>query len=270
MQEIRRGAARPAAADRARVRKALGLVAGAGLLAVVVVWAGCVGGEIGKGAGETALAPAEGHGPEALLSGGSWIATATVEDVGVYAEPGDDQPERRLGGRDENGTPLVLLVDGADASGAWLPVFLPVRPNGSRGWVRSRDVDLAQTQYRIEVELSAHRLVVRRDREVVVESPIGVGKDSTPTPGGQYYVKELIQPPSPDTVYGPYVFGLSGFSDVLTSFAGDPDAGIAIHGNNDPGSIGRNVSHGCIRLPNEVVTRMTGLIPLGTPVEIRA
>jgi lipoprotein-anchoring transpeptidase ErfK/SrfK len=97
-----------------------------------------------------------------------------------------------------------------------------------------------------------------------------VGRDNTPTPGGRYYVKELIQPPTPDTVYGPYVFGLSGFSQVITSFAGDPDATIGIHGNNDPGSIGRNVSHGCIRLPNDVVTRMTRIIPLGTPVEIRA
>jgi hypothetical protein len=57
---------------------------------------------------------------------------------------------------------------------------------------------------------------------------------------------------------------------VLTSFGGDPDAVIGIHGNNDPSSIGRNVSHGCIRLPNDVVSRMAGLIPLGTPVEIRA
>jgi lipoprotein-anchoring transpeptidase ErfK/SrfK len=270
MQDIRRRSARPVAADRARIRRTLGLVAGAGFLAVAVVWAGCAGEEVGKQPGVASRVAADGHGPDALLPGGSWIATAAVADVAVYAERGDDRSVQRLAGHDENGTPLVLLVDGSDASGAWLPVFLPVRPNGSQGWVRSRDVDLTQTQYRIEVELSAHRLVVRRDRAVVIESSIGVGKDSTPTPGGRYYVKELIQPTSPDSVYGPYVFGLSGFSDVLTSFAGDPDAGIAIHGNNDPGSIGRNVSHGCIRLPNEVVSRMTELIPLGTPVEIRA
>jgi lipoprotein-anchoring transpeptidase ErfK/SrfK len=204
------------------------------------------------------------------LPGGSWIATATVADVAVYADPGDDQPVQHLVSPDDNGTPLVFLVAGRDAGGAWLPVLLPVRPNGSTGWVRSRDVELVQTRYRIEVELAAHRLTVWRDREVVIESAIGVGKDSTPTPGGRYYVKELIQPPSPDSVYGPYVFGLSGFSDVITSFAGDPDAAIGIHGNNDPSSIGRDVSHGCIRLPNDVVTRMTELIPLGTPVDIRA
>lgn len=255
--------------DRARARKALGLVLGAGFLAGGVAWAGCVGDGRGTGAGPQRSA-VEGEGREALLAGGSWIATATVAEVEVFADPDDDQPIRRLASSDENGTSLVFLVDGPDAGGAWLRVLLPVRPNGTTGWVRSRDVDLAQTPYRIEVELKAHRLTVWRGREVVVESPIGVGRDNTPTPGGRYYVKELIQPSTPDSVYGPYVFGLSGFSDVVTSFAGDPDAAIGIHGNNDPSSIGRNVSHGCIRLPNDVVTRMTELIPLGTPVEIRA
>src|SRR4029453_10500052 len=61
---------------------------------------GCVGGEIGKGAGEAVPAPAEGHGPEALLSGGSWIATATVDDVAVYASAGDHQPPQRVPGPD--------------------------------------------------------------------------------------------------------------------------------------------------------------------------
>jgi len=265
--------ARRSAADRARARKALGLVAGAGFLAAGVMGAGCVGGGTGRLAGVAQRPAAEDagdHDRNGLRPGASWIATAAVGEVEVFADPDDDQPVRRLASPDDNGTPLVFLVDGPDAGGPWLRVLMPVRPNGTTGWIRSRDVDLAQTPYRIEVELTAHRLSVWRGREVVVESPIGVGRDNTPTPGGRYYVKELIQPPTPDTVYGPYVFGLSGFSDVITSFAGDPDATIGIHGNNDPSSIGRNVSHGCIRLPNDVVTRLTELIPLGTPVEIRA
>jgi lipoprotein-anchoring transpeptidase ErfK/SrfK len=263
-----RSAPRPTR-DVARARKALGLVAGAAFLAAGVMWAGCVGEGPGKQAGVATHGEVEGHAG-ALLPGGSWIASATVPEVAVYGDPGDEQPLRRLASLDENGTPLVFLVARRDASGPWLPVLLPVRPNGSTGWVRARDVELSQTRYRIEVELAAHRLTVWHDRDLVVDSPIGVGKDSTPTPGGRYYVKELLQPPTPRSVYGPYVFGLSGYSNVLTSFAGDDEAVIGIHGNNDPASIGRNVSHGCIRLPNDVVTRMTEIIPLGTPVDIRA
>jgi lipoprotein-anchoring transpeptidase ErfK/SrfK len=239
------------------------------LLAVGATSAGCGVDDSGHRNRGAQGPDTQSHGQDALLAGGSWIATAAVRDVEVFASPDADRPIRHMASPDENNTPLVFLVEGRDASGPWLRVLLPVRPNGTTGWVRSRDVELKQTQYRIEVELGAHRLRVWEDTQVVVDSPIGVGRDNTPTPGGRYYVKELLQPPTSDTVYGPYVFGLSGFSEVLTSFAGDPDATLGIHGNNDPSSIGQNVSHGCIRLPNDVVTRMTELIPLGTPVEIR-
>jgi lipoprotein-anchoring transpeptidase ErfK/SrfK len=238
-------------------------------VALAAVSATACGAHPGSGDPTRAQAVEQRHDADALLPGASWIATAEVPEIAVYGDPDDDQPSHRLTSPDENGTPLVFLVDTPDGDEDWLPVLLPVRPNGSRGWIRAKDVELTQTQYRIQVELAAHRLTVRRGPDVVVDTPIGVGGRSTPTPDGRYYVKELLRPPTPDTVYGPYVFGLSGFSNVLTSFAGDDEAVIGIHGNNDPSSIGGNVSHGCIRLPNDVVTRMTELIPLGTPVDIR-
>jgi lipoprotein-anchoring transpeptidase ErfK/SrfK len=111
--------------------------------------------------------------------------------------------------------------------------------------------------------------------EVFAEEPIGVGTTDTPTPGGLYYTKELLQPidrqgrPIPDGPYGPYAYGLSGFSDVLYDFAGG-DGVIGIHGTNDPSSIGRDASHGCIRLSNEAITRLASTLPIGVPVEIKA
>ncbi|HEY3142347.1 MAG TPA: L,D-transpeptidase [Acidimicrobiales bacterium] len=204
----------------------------------------------------------------ALLPGASWIATAAVPVVDAFADPKDATPTDHLTNPDEYGTPLTFLVDTNDADGKWLPVMLPVRPNGTRAWIHASDVTLAQTQYRINVELTAHTLKVMSDDDVVLTTQVGVGKDSTPTPGGTYYIKELLEPPNPDTVYGPYVFGLSGFSNVLTSMNGDGQGVIGIHGNNDPSSIGQNVSHGCIRVPNDVITRMATFLPLGTPVDI--
>jgi lipoprotein-anchoring transpeptidase ErfK/SrfK len=92
----------------------------------------------------------------------------------------------------------------------------------------------------------------------------------TPTPGGLYYIKELLKPPNPNTVYGPYAYGLSGFSDALESFEGG-DAVIGIHGTNDPSGLGKDVSHGCIRMPNDQIIKLVEEIklPLGVPVEIR-
>ena len=60
--------------------------------------------------------------------------------------------------------------------------------------------------------------------------------------------------------------GISAFSTVLTGWAqGGP---VAIHGTNEPWSIGHAVSNGCIRLPNETLRRVFTLAVAGTPVII--
>jgi lipoprotein-anchoring transpeptidase ErfK/SrfK len=200
----------------------------------------------------------------------TWVATATIPEVAVYTEPEASEPSHRLANPNENGAPLVFLVDGIDASGDWVPVHLPVRPNGSKGWIRASDVTLAQNDYRMTVELSAHRLRLTKGGELVVETPVGVGTTDTPTPGGVYYIKELLLPPDPDGAYGPYAYGLSGFSNnpELATFNGGTGV-IGIHGTNDPATVGQDVSHGCIRLTNDVITELAGILPLGTPVDIR-
>ena len=63
-------------------------------------------------------------------------------------------------------------------------------------------------------------------------------------------------------MYGPFAFGLSGFSDVHMDFAGGEGV-IGIHGTNDPASIGTRVSNGCIRVPNDVITDLAARLPLG-------
>ncbi len=201
------------------------------------------------------------------------IATATDDAVDVYVDPDSRQVLRRLDASEvvslPGQIPLTFLV--ANQSEEWVQVHLPVRPNGSTGWLRGEDVVLTATDLRIEVSLGDRRLVLRDGGDVVMDVPVGIGKQDVPTPGGVYYVKELLQPPDPDGPYGAYAYGLSGFSPVLESFAGG-EAVIGIHGTDDPGSIGEEVSHGCIRLHDDDVTRLVeefGL-PLGTPVEILA
>jgi len=98
-------------------------------------------------------------------------------------------------------------------------------------------------------------------------SLIGVGEAATPTPRGTYFITALFRLIDPYGPYGPYAFGLSGFSNVLRSFGGGPGQ-LAIHGTNDPGGIGSNVSHGCIHVSNPEITRLSKELPLGTPVQI--
>jgi lipoprotein-anchoring transpeptidase ErfK/SrfK len=164
-----------------------------------------------------------------------------------------------------NGGPRVFLVK--EQRDGWLHVALPVRPNGSSGWIREGDVTLSSNPYRVRVDLAEHRITVWEGGQMILDEPVGVGTRDAPTPGGEYYLAELLQPPDPTTVYGPYAFGLSRFSEVFTNFAGGEGV-IGIHGNNDPSTLGQDVSHGCIRMSNDGITRLAQLLPLGTPVRV--
>jgi lipoprotein-anchoring transpeptidase ErfK/SrfK len=80
-------------------------------------------------------------------------------------------------------------------------------------------------------------------------------------------VNQRLIPEDPSGPFGPGAVGISAFSTVLTGWTqGGP---IAIHGTNEPWSIGRAVSNGCIRLPNTVLRRLFAEALAGTPVLIR-
>jgi lipoprotein-anchoring transpeptidase ErfK/SrfK len=95
---------------------------------------------------------------------------------------------------------------------------------------------------------------------------VGIGTGRTPTPRGQFYLTSLIELPDRGTIYGPYAYGLSGYSEVLDTwrFGGI----IGLHGTNDSSSIGRGSSHGCIRMNNRDIRELVKILPLGTPIEI--
>jgi lipoprotein-anchoring transpeptidase ErfK/SrfK len=248
-------------------------VVGALTLVALVVATACGGGSGDEATGTTRPSgPTQTGAPvttatTAPAATGSLVAQARGASVQVYATAADDQPTVALDDPNENGAPLVFLVE--QDQGDWLQVLLPIRPNGSTGWVRRADVSVSSNPYRIDIALGAHTLAVHEGDTLVSEYPIGVGTASTPTPGGKYYIKELLEPPDPNGPYGVYAYGLSGFSNVLDEFNGG-DGVIGIHGTNDPSTIGTDVSHGCIRLTNEAITEMVGILPLGTPVHIAA
>lgn len=164
-------------------------------------------------------------------------------------------------------TPLVLLVKTVQEDA--IEVYLPVRPNGTTGWVKPSDVTLYATDLQLDVYHADHTMTLSEAGQVIATYPIATGQDDMPTPGGVYFIRELLAPPNPEGSYGPYAYGLSGYSPVLDNFNGG-DAVIGIHGTDDPSSIGKDVSHGCIRMDNDDITELveTWQLPLGTPVYI--
>jgi len=243
-----------------------------GLLAFVAVAAllsGCGG---GSGTASPPLtrssSPTSATGPSTTVHySASVVAQAKVPSVAVFDTSTATTPSKTLPSPQPSGSPLVFLVQGGEASR--LHVLLPIRPNGTTGWIERNDVTLSQHDYRIVVALGAHTITVYKGDAVFDQEPIGVGTKDTPTPGGTYYTKELYKLPNANGPYGPFAYALSGYSDVLTDFAGG-DGVLGIHGTNDPSAIGHDVSHGCIRMSNPGITKLAQTLPLGVPVEIQA
>lgn len=202
-------------------------------------------------------------------SGFSIVATATVPRVEIYATATDTVAKATLSNPLPDGhTPLTLLVDAQTSKRA--KVLLPVPPNGSTGWVDLSQLQTARNDYRIEVSLTKHQLVVHHGGDVIMTEQVGVGATATPTPQGRFYLKALLKPPNQNTVYGHYAYPLSGQSETLKEWqGGEPTLGL--HGTNDPAaSLGKDVSHGCIRMSNDAIDTLAKILPLGTPLVVTA
>jgi lipoprotein-anchoring transpeptidase ErfK/SrfK len=189
----------------------------------------------------------------------------------VFERPGG--PRLASFGRlNVNGVPTVFAILGERLDASCRPalyrVQVPMRPNGSTGWVAPRALDLAVVRTRIEVDLSNRRLTLLRSGRPVLRAPVAIGSSATPTPTGRYYVNQRLIPADRSGPFGPGAVGISAFSNVLTGWTqGGP---IAIHGTNAPWSIGQAASNGCIRLRNAVLLRVFRAALAGTPVIIRA
>jgi lipoprotein-anchoring transpeptidase ErfK/SrfK len=200
-----------------------------------------------------------------LPRGTSAVAWALGRPVAVFGSARARRPERVFPVHDQYGITQVFLVKRAVPG--WLEVYLPARPNGSTGWVRSASVGLTLDSYRVVVDTAAHELTTYRGGRSIMHTRVGVGKPATPTPRGLFYVVENLRMIPSSGPYGTYAFGLSAHSTVLATF-GTGDAQIALHGTNEPASIGQNWSNGCVHMSDSVANWMARTVPLGTPVQI--
>lgn len=247
-------------------------------MALALILTGCGGGGTAAPSSTTLPAPttvATTAAPTTTVAAkGAVLAVASVARVDVYVSPVQPEPARSLENPQPSGAapgttfPLRMLV--TEDRGEWLRVLLPIRPNGSSGWIRRDVVTLEPPHpYRVKVELGEHRITVWEGERVVLQEPVGVGASGrTPTTRGLFFTTEVFDVlPSQQSAYGPHAFALSGFSEVLYSFGGGTGV-LGIHGTDDTSSLGRDVSNGCIRMSNSGITKLYQLLPLGTPVEI--
>jgi hypothetical protein len=149
----------------------------------------------------------------------------------------------------------------------WVQVRLPSRPAGEVGWVTQSSLGAYQAVDTWLV-VSTERLTATlyRSGKVIFSAGVGVGKPSTPTPHGQFYIRDRLSGFPSGSLYGPLGFGTSALSNVETDW---PRGGvIGIHGTNQPWLVPGYPSHGCIRMHNADILRLGRLMPVGTPLTI--
>ncbi|QOY35499.1 L,D-transpeptidase family protein [Anaerobacillus isosaccharinicus] len=108
--------------------------------------------------------------------------------------------------------------------------------------------------YSIIVSISNRNLTLLKHESVVKTYPIAVGRILHGTPIGEFVV--INKAPNPGGAFGTMWMSLS-------------KKHYGIHGTNDPSSIGKAVSKGCIRMFNDDVNELASTIPIGTRVIIR-
>ncbi len=251
---------------RARMRIAL-----AGVLALVAV-------AMPAAAAHAAVAPIGPDPMENLVEPGTSVTLSdetritrwahATETYAVRVAPTSGSPAiTKLRFETEDKFPEVYLVlDGkVDAAGdQWLHIRLPMKPNGRTGWVPA---DMLSQLYVVRTQLTISRrnkkATLRKNGRVVWSAPVGVGKSGTPTPTGNFWIRELLR--GGGGAYGPWAFGTSAYSNIR-EWRGAPVVGI--HGTNEPGLIPGAPSHGCVRVRNNKISQLVRLMPIGTPVKI--
>ncbi|HEY5433111.1 MAG TPA: L,D-transpeptidase [Coriobacteriia bacterium] len=175
----------------------------------------------------------------------------------------------RLGKVNQNGYPTLVLVDKRrDVAGAsWTRVWVAMRPNETRGWVRDGQLAYYTTSSKVVIDLSRRKLMVYQRGALKATFPVAIGKPGLETPTGFYFINQKLRPPSPGGAYGVLAIGISAFQPKLAYWAqGGP---VAIHGTNEDNLIGKAISHGCVRMHNADILKVNSLVPAGSPVIVQ-
>jgi L,D-transpeptidase catalytic domain len=161
---------------------------------------------------------------------------------------------------------LVLSKWTNPEGNTWLKIRVPKRPNGETGWVRATALGELHTVHTLlRVNRHTLRVTLYENGRKRFSARIGVGKASTPTPAGHFWIREKFRVGG-HTLYGPRAIGTSAYAPYLTDWPGGGVVGL--HGTDQPNLVPGRPSHGCIRLRNADILRLYELAPKGTPIDI--
>jgi lipoprotein-anchoring transpeptidase ErfK/SrfK len=261
---------------RRAIRRTLAAVASAAALVALGAPPGSIpltsaAARSGDGAA-AAVGPAGRPAGVAALPARAVVAKLMVATVARSAPGGSGVVARLDTSVRAGGGPTDLLVLGSRrvAGQKWLRVLLPIRPNGSTGWIGASTAVTHATPWRIVVSTESRTVQVLRAGRAVRTFSAVVGAPATPTPHGLFAVLERIPLADPDGFYGSWILTITGHSNVYRTFQGG-DGRVAIHGRGGASlasPLGSAASNGCVRMDNAGVDWLAGVAAPGTPVVI--
>jgi lipoprotein-anchoring transpeptidase ErfK/SrfK len=216
----------------------------------------------------TAPAPAPRAAPKPLPMF-SIVRLQPGRTLALHSRPGG-RVIARVSSTTRFGTQTTLAV--AAKRGPWVGLTSTDIPNGTLGWVkRSRRDGLkaSSTHVSLRIDLSRRSLELRDGRRVIRRASVGIGRPGSPTPTGRFSVTDEISGSRYGPFYGCCIVALSGHQ-LHTPPGWQGGNRLAIHGTDNPGSIGVPSSAGCLHADAADLRVLMRRVPLGTPVFIQA
>jgi lipoprotein-anchoring transpeptidase ErfK/SrfK len=198
----------------------------------------------------------------------SALLAAIPHALPITARPGGGRVVGQMpAGSPFYGIPHVAWILNRSGDGRFGKVAVPYSASRATGWIRIARLKLSRTAYAVRADLSRHLITVTRRGKAIMRFPATTGSPGSPTPPGRYFVTDRV-PFSPTGPLGAFAFGISGIQPRLPAGWSGGDQ-LAIHGTNDPSSIGRSASAGCLRVSRTALERLKPVLSLGTPVIIQ-
>ena len=170
-----------------------------------------------------------------------------------------------VGSHTEFGSPLALGV--VARRGNWVAVVSPRLGNRDRGWVSVKTVRLTRTRVNLTLDLSKRTLFLKKGDKVVRRMSVGIGRPGSPTPVGRFAVTDKLPGARYSAAYGCCIVALSALQPNLPAGWTGGNR-IAIHGTNNPASIGVPSSAGCPHASDADMRVLMARVPLGAPIAI--
>ncbi|QJD81879.1 L,D-transpeptidase [Cohnella herbarum] len=172
-----------------------------------------------------------------------------------------DYPANTMAGWTDNMTPwfeeLKATLDNKKDGKIPKSVDWPDRtgPEIGHGTPSGDLAPLSSEPLEIIVDKSNHRLAVVSGNVMLRNYEVGLGGGKTPE--GKFVITEKVKDPNGSST------GAFGSRGMTLS-----DSRYGIHGTDEPESMGKDESLGCVRMKKEDIEELYDLVPMGTPVTI--